>query len=48
MFSNNGKELFWVSGEKIFRTTIQPGEIKRLLESVIISRRSRETNFIEI
>ncbi len=48
MFSNNGKELYWVSGEKIFRTLIQPVEIRKLVESVIKSRRSKEINFIEI
>jgi Novel STAND NTPase 1/WD domain, G-beta repeat len=48
MFSNNGKELFWISGEKIFRTPIHPGEIKKLIESISEVQSSGETKFIVI
>ncbi len=48
MFSKNGNSLYWVSGEKIFKTMIRPDEIKRLIEPVIIKERSGETNFVEI
>jgi hypothetical protein len=48
MFSNDGKELYWVSGEKIFKIPIRPKEIKRIIEPLVNSQRSEEIKFVEI
>jgi WD40 repeat protein len=48
LFSNNGKELYWCSGEKIFKAPIHPQEISRLIESVISSQRPGESSFVDI
>ena len=48
MFTGNGKEMYWISGERIFRAPVQPGEIRKLIESIPVLQRPAETKFIEI
>jgi WD40 repeat protein len=48
MFSNKEKDLYWISGDKIFRSPIHPKEIKKLIEPLRNSLNSKEINFVEI
>jgi WD40 repeat protein len=48
MFSNNGNMLYWIYGEKIYKTVISPKEIRRRMGSIIIKGRSGKSNFVEI
>jgi WD40 repeat protein len=50
LFSNDGKELFWILGNEIYKMPIAPVEIKRLIDNFRISTLSEteENKFIEI
>jgi WD40 repeat protein len=48
LFSRDGKELYWIAGEKILRIPVQPQEIRKQIESIKVLQKPAETRFVEL